>query len=89
MTPLINKSTLRRRGLTLTWEITIALAVKIILLWLLWEFFFSTPEAKHMHLPEEQVSHHLFSGNVVHHVNQSSTLVITSNSTLLPASMPK
>lgn len=53
----------RRRGLTLAWEIGIVLILKVILLWLLWHFFFSAPQAKHMRLPEPQVTQHLLSNS--------------------------
>jgi len=64
MAPLANQTKQsRKRGSTLAWEISIVLIVKIVLLWLLWHFFFSAPAAKHMHLPEPQVTQHLLSSS--------------------------
>jgi hypothetical protein len=53
----------QQRGLTLAWEIGIVLIIKFALLWLLWDLFFSHPQAKHMHLPESQVTQHLLSSS--------------------------
>ncbi len=50
-----------QRDLRLVWEIAAILALKFILLWLLWYFFFSAPQAKHMQVPEPQVTQHLLS----------------------------
>lgn len=58
-----------RRKLTLAWEISIVLIVKFILLWLLWYWFFSTPQAKHMQVPSGQVTQHLLADRV----NQPAT----------------
>ncbi|PRC93379.1 cytochrome oxidase putative small subunit CydP [Solimicrobium silvestre] len=78
MTPLSSKNLLPHwcthwRNHSLKWEITIALIVKISLLWLLWQFFFSAPQAKHMHLPEPQVSQHLLSGTPLPSPQPAST----------------
>jgi hypothetical protein len=50
-----------KRRFTLAWEIGIVLIVKCVLLWLLWYFFFSTPQVKHMQMPEPQVTQHVLS----------------------------
>lgn len=52
-----------KRRLTLAWEISLVLVLKIALLWLLWDLFFSSPVAKHMHVPEPQVTQHLLSAS--------------------------
>lgn len=44
---------------SLRWEIVLVLILKFISLWLIWHFFFSAPKAKHMQLPEPQVTEHL------------------------------
>ncbi len=46
-----------RHSLALT--ITIALIVKILLLYTLWQLFFSHPQTKKMRLPTAQVENHL------------------------------
>jgi hypothetical protein len=40
-------------------EIALLLAVKLVLLFLLWELFFAAPQAKHMRMPEPQVTERL------------------------------
>lgn len=62
-----------RRRLTLAWEIGIVLIIKLTLLWLLWSLFFSAPEAKHMQLPESQVTQHLLSSSPSNPVKPAST----------------
>lgn len=59
LTPKTHPSPKRRS--TLAWEIGIVLVVKCVLLWLLWHFFFSTPQVKHMRMPEPQVTQHVLS----------------------------
>lgn len=62
MTPLSSKTQQpQKRRLTLAWEIGIVLIIKFALLWVLWDLFFSAPKARHMHLPESQVTQHLLS----------------------------
>lgn len=59
MAPPVIKN--KRSPSTLAREIGLVLIIKVILLWLLWHFFFSEPEGKHMRLPEQQVTQHLLS----------------------------
>lgn len=59
----------KKRSLTLAWEIGIVLIVKVILLWLLWYFFFSAPQAKHMQVPPGQVTQHFLTDNISQPVN--------------------
>ncbi len=47
------------RPLPLWLAITLALILKVLLLTLLWQAFFSHPQAKHMRLPGAQVEQHL------------------------------
>jgi hypothetical protein len=47
------------RSLPLGWAITLALLLKILLLWGLWKAFFSTPPTKKMRLPTAAVEQHL------------------------------
>jgi hypothetical protein len=54
----------QKRRSILAWEIGIVLIIKLALLWLLWDLFFSAPQAKHMHLPEAQVTQHLLSNSL-------------------------
>lgn len=49
----------RRRSLALA--ISLALLVKIALLYLLWHFFFAHPQARKMRMPTAQVENHLLS----------------------------
>jgi hypothetical protein len=50
--------TLRRMPLWL--EITLVLLVKVVLLFFLWQQFFSHPQTKHMLLPAATVQQHFF-----------------------------
>jgi len=44
---------------SLAFAISLALIVKIVLLYLLWHFFFSHPVARKMRMPTAQVENHL------------------------------
>ena len=48
-----------RYGMPLWLAITLALVVKLSLLYLIWYAFFSMPQAKHMRMPTPQVEQHL------------------------------
>jgi hypothetical protein len=52
------------KRLPLTMEITLALLLKIALLALLWDAFFSTPQAPKMAMPSATVEQHLLSDHV-------------------------
>ncbi len=45
----------RAQGMPLALAITLALALKGVLLFVLWKAFFAAPQAKHMHMPTAQV----------------------------------
>ena len=53
---------LDRKGFTgrpFALEISVAIILKVLVLWLLWSAFFSAPQAKKMRLPTAQVAQHL------------------------------
>jgi len=74
------RPTSRWRTLPLKWEIIAALSIKIGSLWILWEVFFSTPQAKHMHLPEPVVTQHLLGHDQAQVTPAQSTINPTFNS---------
>jgi hypothetical protein len=80
------KSLSRWRNLSLKWEIIAALSIKIGLLWILWEIFFSSPQAKHMHLPEPIVTQHLLGQYPVHGHDHAKPAQSDANSTFNPPS---
>ena len=49
----------RPRRLSLGMTIALAVALKCLILFLLWRTFFSAPQAKHMRMPTVQVAQHL------------------------------
>lgn len=49
----------RLRGASLALAITLAILVKLLLLFGLWKAFFSQPQAKHMRMPTARVEQHL------------------------------
>ena len=49
----------RKRGFVFAAEISLAVALKVVVLWLLWHAFFSAPQTKKMRLPTNQVEQHL------------------------------
>ena len=49
----------RRKGMPLALAITLALLLKVLLLSLLWQAFFSAPQTKKMRLPTAAVEQHL------------------------------
>lgn len=49
----------RLHGMPLALAITLALLLKVLILFALWKAFFSTPQAKHMRMPTEQVEQRL------------------------------
>ena len=50
---------MRSRGMPLYLSITLALVAKILILTLLYQAFFSAPQAKKMRMPAAQVEQHL------------------------------
>jgi hypothetical protein len=54
----------RPAGMPLALAITLALVAKIVILTLLYQAFFSAPQAKHMRMPTARVEQHLL-GNPV------------------------
>lgn len=51
----------RRRGIPLAVTITLTLIVKVIILCMLHQAFFSAPQARKMRMPTQQVEQHLLS----------------------------
>ena len=50
-------------GWPLAVELALALALKVLVLWLLWHTFFSAPPTHHMRLPTPRVEQHLLTLN--------------------------
>ncbi|MFZ6657880.1 cytochrome oxidase putative small subunit CydP [Undibacterium sp. TJN19] len=51
----------RLKRLPLWLEITLAICIKVLILSLLWNAFFSRPQTRHMRLPAEKMEQHLLS----------------------------
>jgi hypothetical protein len=49
------------RRTTLRWEIAVVILIKLAMLTLIWTLCFSTPQANHMQVPQQQVTQHLLS----------------------------
>jgi hypothetical protein len=52
-------TTRRLHGSSLALAITLALLLKVLILYGLWSAFFSRPQVKHMRMPTAQVEQHL------------------------------
>lgn len=75
----------RLTRLPLALEITLALLIKVVILYALWHAFFSHPQARHMLLPTSQVEQHLLTGSAAHPPPDSSASAADS----VPPSQPK
>ncbi|MBY0574123.1 MAG: hypothetical protein K2P84_10615 [Undibacterium sp.] len=53
-----------RTGLPLSLEITLAVCIKVTILFLIWKYCFSHPTSTHMKLPTPVVEQHVLNTNI-------------------------
>ncbi len=63
----------RLHGTSLAAAITAALLLKALILYGLWQAYFSHPQAVHMHMPSAQVAAHLLAGAPPSAVSSNNT----------------
>ncbi|MCU6433315.1 hypothetical protein LPB67_05920 [Undibacterium sp. Jales W-56] len=70
-------------------EISLALLIKIVVLYCLWSAFFAAPKTKHMRLPTQSVEQHLLTNSDTTNSTSTAANTLQTSSPALPIETPK